>query len=94
MIIISYLKQYKTIYVLLSRTPVGVQVMILKIRHILPEENLMTGLGMVIVCVLATVANVPGRFTIDSDCGCLFCSLTPVAFTPPCARCDVTAVFI
>lgn len=68
--------------------------MILYIRHILPEENLMTGLGMVMVCVLATVANVPDRFTMDSDGGCLFCSLTPVALTPPCVRCDVTAVFI
>lgn len=63
------------------------------IRHILPEENFMTGLGIVIACVLETVASVPWRLTRESDCGCLFCSFTPVALRPPCVRCDVTAVF-
>ena len=54
----------------------------------------MTGLGIVIACVLETVANVPCRLTIDTGCDCLFCSFTPAAFRPPCVRCDVTAVFI
>jgi hypothetical protein len=94
LLLYHYYSNIKEIYVPFSRKPVDVQVMTLYIRHILPEENLMTGLGIVMVCVLATVANVPGRFTIDSECGCLFCSLAPVAFTPLCVRCDVTAVFI